>query len=254
MRIRKQVPYRSIGVRGAPYLAALCVLILFCGAVSAQETSPPADAVEDAFEDTWHYGARLIKFERQYSTSDSEAYNEWAGFIVLGKNPNAFWLTTKGTTKGGQAEDAEIRLFYSYSFAPHIGVQLGWRRDIEPEPKRDWLGLGLIGVLPFKIGAEATLFIGESDRLAARFEIAYRHELSDRWSLTPDLEVNAYSEDDPQTGAGSGVSDVDLGLRLRYRVIEGLSPYLGMTWKGDLTSTEEDTSDLRWLLGVTAWF
>ena len=254
MRTRNHVRGLIDGARGAPYLAAFCVLILFCRAGLAQETSQPTDAVQETINDAWQYEARLIKFERQYSTSDSEAYNEWAGFVVLGKDPDAFWLTTKGATKRGKTESAEIRLFYSYTFAPHIGAQFGWRRDIEPAPSRDWLGIGLIGVLPFKIGAEATLFVGESDRLAARFEIAYRHELSDRLSLTPDLEVNAYSEDDTQTGAGAGVSDVDLGLRLRYRVIEGLSPYLGMTWKGDLTSTEEDTSDLRWLLGVTAWF
>jgi copper resistance protein B len=80
-------------------------------------------------------------------------------------------------------------------------------------------------------------------------------------SLTPDLEANFYSETDTATNTGSGLSDLDIGLRLRYRVVEGVSPYAGITWKGNFATTAdimeskgEDTGDLRWLLGVTAWF
>lgn len=49
-----------------------------------------------------------------------------------------------------------------------------------------------------------------------------------------------------------------MGLRLRYRIINGVLPYAGITWKSNfgrtadmLESRGEDTSDLRLTLGVT---
>lgn len=121
--------------------------------------------------------------------------------------------------------------------------------------------VGALAVLPFKVGADASLFVGESGRLVARLEFAYKYRITDKLSLTPDLEANFYSETDTETSTGSGLADLDLGLRLRYRIINGLSPYAGITWKGNFATTEdivedrgEDTGDLRLLLGVTLWF
>lgn len=242
------------GAHGAPYgLSA---------ALASNETEQTEAVITSLEADTtWKYKVRLSKFERQFSTDNDDELGEWAGFFVLAKDPSAIWLTTKGSIERGDTDSAEVRLFYSYTIAPHIGLQAGWRRDIEPEPKRDWLGFGLIGVLPFTIGADASIFIGESDRLAARLEIAYRHKLTDRLSLTPDIEANFYSQSDPETGVGSGLSDLDLGLRLRYRIVTGIAPYAGITWKGNFADTAdsvegegEDSGDLRLLLGVTLWF
>ena len=101
-------------------------------------------------------------------------------------------------------------------------MQLGWKRDFKPEPQRDWLGFGLLAVLSYKVGADASFFMGESGRLAARLEIAYQHWFTQKLSLTPDFEANFYSEDDPDRGIGSGLSDLDLGLRLRYQITKGV--------------------------------
>jgi copper resistance protein B len=247
------------GAHGAPYstFSLLCVLMLSSEVAATNEQNKVADAAAEDIDSAWKYIARLNKFERQFSTSNDDQHAEWGGFIVVGNDPSAFWLTTKGTTKDGTTDSAEIRLFYSYRIAPYIGVQLGWRRDIEPEPNRDWLGFGLLGVLPYKIGVDASFFVGESDRLAARLEVAYKYWFTPRLSLTPDLEANFYNDAAAETSTGSGLSDLDLGLRVRYRVLKGVSPYAGVTWKRDYADTGdngEDAGDLRLLLGLTLGF
>lgn len=206
----------------------------------------------------WEYVVRIGKLEKQFSTGNDDEHGEWAGFIMLGKDLNRFWLTTKGSTQHGETDAAEIRLFYSRTIRPHIGVQLGLKRDLKPEPERDWLGFGLLAVMPYKIGVDASFFVGESGRTAARLEMAYRHWFTQKLSLTPDLEANFYGEDDPERGIGSGLSDLDLGLRLRYQIFKGVSPYTGITWKGNfgrtadiIESRGEDANDLRFMLGVT---
>lgn len=110
-----------------------------------QDESRPADAETD---EAWRYTVRLSKLERQFSPSNDDDYGEWAGFIMAGTANNKLWLTIKGSTQLGETDSAEIRFFYSHTLRPHIDVQLGWRRDLKPEPERDWLGFGLLGVMP----------------------------------------------------------------------------------------------------------
>ena len=90
---------------------------------------------------------------KQFSTRDDDKYGDWAGFIAVGKDLNTLWLATKGSVQHGEADSAEIRLFYSRTIKPYIGAQLGWKRDLKPEPERDWLGFGLIGVLPTRLAS-----------------------------------------------------------------------------------------------------
>ena len=236
----------------------LCLLVMCSGfAVSAEKQAYTDDESADA-QSEWKFRLRLNKFERQLSTDSDETYGEWAGFIMLGKELDKIWLTTKGSAQYGEVDSSEIRLFYSRTIKPYIAVMAGWRRDIEPDPERDWLNIGLLGVLPYKIGADVSLFVGESGRQALRLEVAYKYWFTRKLSLTPDLEANFYSEDDPQRSIGSGLSDLDLGLRLRYHVFRGVLPYAGLTWKGNFGKTAdiiesrgEDPRDLRLMLGVT---
>ena len=244
------------------FAALLCALMLHSSYVEAEVENKEASSGPMAdTDDTWKYRIRIGKLEKQFSSSNDDSYGEWAGFIAVGKALNTFWLTTKGGTQHGETDAAEVRLFYSRTIRPYLGVQLGLKRDLKPEPERDWLGFGLLGVMPYKIGVDVSFFVGESGRTAARLEIAYQYSFTPKLSLTPDLEANFYGEDDPERGIGSGFSDLDLGLRLRYQVISGVSPYAGLTWKANFGKTAdiiesrgEDTSDLRLMLGVTLRF
>lgn len=235
-----------------------CLLVMNSGFAASEEKQASPDNESADADNEWKYWFRLNKFERQVSTDSDQSYGEWAGFIMLGRQLNKFWLTTKGSTQHGEVDSSETRLFYSRTIKPYIAVIAGWRRDIEPDPERDWLNIGLLGVLPYKIAADVSLFVGESGRQALRLEVAYKHWFTHKLSLTPDLEANFYSEDDPQRSIGSGLSDLDLGLRLRYHVFKGVLPYAGLTWKGNFGRTAdivesrgEDPGDLRLMLGIT---
>ena len=239
----------------------LCILVMHSGIAASEEQQPKTEGITADSDNTWKFKLRLGKFERQFSTSNDNNYGEWSGFIMVGKEFNKLWFATKGSAQHGEVNSSEFRLFYTRTIRPYIGIQLGWKRDTRPDPERDWLSVGVLGVLPGKIGADVSLFVGESGRQALRLEVAYKYWFSHNLSLTPDLEANFYSEDDPERSIGSGLSDLDLGLRLRYHVTKGVLPYVGLTWKGNFGKTAdiiesrgEDTSDLRLMLGVTLQF
>jgi len=78
--------------------------------------------------------------------------------------------------------------------------------------------------------------------------------------LQSELEVNAYSADDPARHTGSGVSDIDAGLRLRYEIRRKFAPYLGVGYQRAFGRTAqyaraggEPVGSFRVLLGIRAW-
>ena len=69
------------------------------------------------------------------------------------------------------------------------------------------------------------------------------------------------SEDDPGRGVGSGVTTVELGLRLRYEITRRFAPYLGLVYErayGDTAdfrrAAGEDVDDTRVVAGLRTWF
>lgn len=95
----------------------------------------------------------------------------------------------------------------------------------------------------------------------ARVELRYEVLLTQKWILQPKLEANFYSKNDPQRGIGSGLSDLELGVRLRYEVTRQFAPYLGVTWSRKIGNTAtyarqagERVRDTQFVAGVRFWF
>jgi copper resistance protein B len=57
---------------------------------------------------------------------------------------------------------------------------------------------------------------------------------------------------------GSGLSDIEAGLRLRYEIRREIAPYIGVHWVRRFGETADltggDRSDTRFVAGVRVWF
>lgn len=180
----------------------------------------------------------------------------WVGYDF-----DKFWLKTDVERVNGNTEEAEVQFLYSRAIAPFWDFQAGWRHDIKPKPTRDYLALGFKGLSPYQFDVDAGLFIGESGQVNVRLNVEYEYLLTQKWILSPEIEVNVFSEDDAQVGVGSGLSDLELGLRLRYEVRREFAPYIGVNWTRKFGQTAdfakaggEDTSDVQLVAGVRIWF
>ena len=179
----------------------------------------------------------------------------------IGQDLNKLWFKTEVEKVGSETEEAELQALYSRAIAPYWDFQVGWRHDFKPDPSRDWLAVGFEGLAPYWFEVDAAVFIGGNSQVAARIEAEYEWMFTQQWVLSPELEVNIHSEDDESTGVGSGVSDLELGLRLRYEVRREFAPYIGVNWTklfgntADFAREEgEDTDDFQVVVGVRAWF
>ncbi|MGB5493570.1 MAG: copper resistance protein B [Sedimenticolaceae bacterium] len=179
----------------------------------------------------------------------------------VGQDLNKFWLKVEGEYLDGKTTEAEVQALYSRAIAPYWDLQVGWRHDIRPEPSRDWLAIGVEGLAPYWFDLEGTAFIGEGGQLAARLKGEYEWMFTQRWVLSPELEMDLHSKNDEKVGVGSGLSDLLLGMRLRYEIRRELAPYLGVNWTKTFGNTAdfardegEDTNDVQIVAGLRAWF
>jgi copper resistance protein B len=173
------------------------------------------------------------------------------------ENLNVF----EGERVDNENEGIELQLLYSKAISPFWNFQLGARRDFKPEPERNWGVIGFQGIAPYYVEIDTALFIGESGRTSLRVESEYEFMLTQRLVLIPEFELNIFGEDDQETGASSGLSNSEVGLRLAYEIRREFSPYIGVNWEnkyGTTANFAEDeggtTNDTQFVIGFSAWF
>ncbi len=230
-------------------LSTLCVCSLYLPVFAAEMNDDPllSKVMVTQFE------SRLTDFSDPVAVLDAQAW--------IGKDLNKLWLKTDLEFDGDATEEAEFQALYSRAIAPYWDVQVGWRTDIRPEPNRNWAVIGFQGLAPYWFELEANVFIGDNGRTSARLEAEYEILLTQKLILTPDFEVNAYGKNDAATGTGSGISDLELGLRLRYEIRREFAPYIGVNWAKKFGQTahfarEEGvgTNDVQFVAGIRIWF
>ena len=161
----------------------------------------------------------------------------------------------------GATIESELQALFSQAVAPYWDFQVGLRKDFLPTPNRNWAVIGFQGLAPYFFEIDAALFIGKGGRTALRLAAEYELLFTQRFILTPEIEMNLYSQNDAVRGIGSGLSDIQTGLRLRYEIRREFAPYVGVNWSkkfgnsADFARTEgEDIDDLQWVIGIRAWF
>lgn len=193
-------------------------------------------------------------------TADGDAF-VWRGEAWIGKDRDKAVLKTRGEVTSDATEEFELQLLYSRAIDRYWNLEVGWRGDLQPVEQRDWLAFGVQGLAPLFIMTEAAFFVGESGRTSARVRGAYEMLLTNRWELEPEAELNWYGRDDAVNGIGSGISNLEVGLRLRYIIRRELVPYVGVSWEKAFGDTRRfieaeggDASDLQLVAGLRFWF
>ena len=186
----------------------------------------------------------------------------WEGEAWFGGDINRLTVKTEGEGGFGEGVDAaEVQILYSRAIGPYFNLQAGVRQDIRPTPARTYATLGFEGLAPYWFELEGALFLSNKGDLLARLEGYYDQRITQRLIVQPRAEVNASAQDVPENGLGSGVTDAELGLRLRYEIVREFAPYVGVSWERKLGDTArlaraagEGTGGFAFVAGIRAWF
>ena len=97
--------------------------------------------------------------------------------------------------------------------------------------------------------------------MSARLEAEYDVLLTQRLIARPSFELNFAAQDVPEVAIGTGLSSVELGLRLRYEIRREVAPYVGVVWErrvgrtADFTRQQGDAVNiLEFVVGLRFWF
>lgn len=192
---------------------------------------------------------------------DEETGRVFEGFFWVGKDLNKLWVKAEIEADEDETESAEWQLLYSRAIDANWDLQVGFRADVEPEPERNWLVLGLHGVAPYWFEVDTAIYIEEDEQVNLRLEAEYEMMLTQQWVLAPEIELNWYSEDDDELALAAGLADVEAGIRLRYEITRHFAPYVGVNYESLLGDTrdlardaDEETSDTQLVAGLRFWF
>jgi copper resistance protein B len=199
----------------------------------------------------------------QLEAFDAHASNgeAWDAEAWYGTDTNKLWLRTEGNHDAGGLTDADTEILWSHAASAFWNTQLGVRQDVNSDSHRTWAAFGVEGTAPYWIELEATGYVSTSGYTAARLRAEYTVLFTQRWILQPEFETNLYGKGDPRDDTGSGVSDMQLGLRLRYDVTRPFAPYVGVVWSRRFGETadwiqqhREPIFDTQIVVGLHAWF
>jgi copper resistance protein B len=185
----------------------------------------------------------------------------WDAEGWYGGDYNKVWLRSEGERVAGTTQNARADLLWDHTFSRWWSVQAGGRQDFGAGPGRTWAAIGVQGLAPYWFDTEATFYVGEQGRTAVRLKTEYELLFTQRLILQPEGEANLYGKADPARQLGSGLSDLEIGLRLRYEVRREFAPYVGVVWSRSFGGTADrvresgaDASDVQFVAGLRAWF
>lgn len=205
--------------------------------------------------------SHLLVDQLEARIGSGNATLRWDAQAWTGPDEWRLWLKTEGErTHSGELEDGQTEAYVSKPITTFWNLQVGGRYDLDSRVGRGWGAIGVQGLAPGWLDVEATAYFsgkGAAAKLRASNDVL----LTNRLILQPEAELNLYSQDDKARKIGSGVSDLDAGLRLRYEISRKFAPYIGVTWAkkfgrtADLVRVSgESADDVRFAVGLRAWF
>jgi copper resistance protein B len=216
-----------------------------------------AQPVED---DTIFTHVLLEQAEGRWNGRNQEF--RYDGQAWAGTDLNKIWLKSEGTvTNTGRFTDGQHEFLLDRAISTYFDLQGGVRVDLDQGVTRTWGAFGIQGLAPYFFDVEATLYVSDRGRFAARLKASYDLLITNRLILEPEAEINLYSKSDEGRGTGSRLSEIDAGLRLRYEITRKFAPYIGVSYVGrffqsaDFARREgESPNDVRFVFGVRSWF
>ena len=244
---------------------SLACLALAISCASAAQDMPGMAHIASPMQnmemnDSAPYGMLLVD-QLEYTNGRDGNGPRWEAEAWYGNDSDKLWLRSEGEGSHGRIDDGDVEALWNHNISAFWSTQLGIRHDVGDGPKRNWAAFGVEGLAPYWFELEATGYVSDAGRLAARARAEYTLRFTQRLMLQPELEINLHSKADTQQRLGSGVSDAALGLRLRYEITRQFAPYLGLVWSRRFGATagfarqdREPVFDRQFVAGIRFWF
>lgn len=184
-----------------------------------------------------------------------------------GGDYNRIWYKSEGQQDTAFKADYDIdfQLLYGRFVQKYYDVQIGGRMETQSfrgrNVTRGFGVIGLQGLVPYNYEFESALFVDQNGAVSARLSFTKDFLLTQRLILQGRFETNAAIQRVEEFTTGSGLNNVEFGLRLRYEIRREFAPYIGISLDKSFGETASlvrqeggDPSQIRFVVGIRAWF
>lgn len=189
----------------------------------------------------------------------NESVSSWNLDGWVGGDDNKLWLKSVGDVVGHNTQTSENWAMYSRNIATFWDAQAGVRYDNRPQSIKYFVA-GVTGLAPYHFETEAHFFSSEDGDISFRLREENDFLLTKKLILQPYLEFNVFAQDVRDLDVGSGLSDANIGLQLRYEITRKIAPYIEVSYeslygktadmadaKGEHTSDSTITAGIRFM-------
>jgi len=190
----------------------------------------------------------------------------WDALGWHGGDRGRFWLKSEGTLYPGTntGGNADLQALYGLLITPFFDFQVGARVEQHYErgasPARVFLVVGLQGLAPGRFEVEPALFLSNTGQVSGRFTGSLELLQTQRLIIQARLETEFAIQRDDAFGVERGISDVELGLRMRYEIRREVAPYVGVSYLQNVGATRSRVmneggapNQLQLVVGLRMW-
>ncbi|PLW82117.1 copper resistance protein CopB [Kineobactrum sediminis] len=228
-------------------------------ALDYADEGPPPHFPDPVPDDQLFAFTLFDQFEYRVTDDDSPDHLGWEAEGWYGGDFNRFWWKSEGEAffDGPNEGESENDLLYSRLLTPFWSIQTGvqYANEWTPDDYTDrWsYVLALQGMAPYQFEVDSSLYVSEDGDVLFEFEAEYDLRVTQRLAVQPRMALGFAVDDIPERNLGSGITDGNLDLRLRYAIEREFAPYAGVRYQflvGDTRDIAEaqgqDTE--QWLL------
>jgi copper resistance protein B len=191
----------------------------------------------------------------------------WDAVGWLGGDYNRLWVKTEGRedlSRGNRGE-GDLQLLYGRLIAPFWDFQIGVRAkenlDSDFKDPRTYAVIGVQGIAPGNFNVEPAIYISDAGEVSGELTVSDDIYLTQRLVLQPRFQGEFSLQGDKRFDTGEGVTETDIGLRLRYEIRREIAPYIGVSWLRKYGETSnilrlqrETTESVSFVAGVQVWW
>jgi len=207
--------------------------------------------------------------EYRPSTSKRESTSDYRWDIEgwYGGDYNRLWFKSEGQrdTAFKADYDVDFQLLYGRLIRKYYDIQVGGRVETQSfrgaMVTRGQTVIGIEGFVPYNYDVEAALFIDLDGKVSGRLSLTKDFLLTQRLVLQGRFETNAAVQRVERFTTGSGLNNLEFGVRLRYEIRREFAPYIGFSLDRSFGETATlvrqeggDPSQVRFVAGLRAWF
>jgi len=203
----------------------------------------------------------------EYRQDNKDSDFRWDVQGWYGGDYNRIWFKSEGERNTAFKADYDIdaQLLYGRFIKRYFDFQIGVRGETQTfrgkNVSRAHAVIGFQGLVPYNYEVDFALFISQHGDVSVRFSGSHDFLLTQRLILQPRIETHAAIQKVEKFSTGSGLNNVELGLRLRYEIRREIAPYIGISYDQSFFGTADrvrleggDSSQIRFVAGVRLWF